>query len=412
MARKLDISGRSTLSKDGLIDAIMKRQARSRKPLFGRGTAKAKTSKKAGASKKATTKKAAPKKAATKKATATKKAAPKKRAAAKKPAPRRRATRESALEAARTEAIVEHPLTAGEPYTPPAYPPRPTTEHHPHIPARYGEDHIALMVRDPYWLHTYWEVTPETLDELRGKLGKDWQGHRRVLRVFTFEAGTAPSEAVEGNGEDRYDIDLPPEVVSWYVNVGRPEHTYRVAVGIIDRRGTFHAIARSNAVITPRDQASHITDEEWANAPETFKRLYEMAAPMPVQHTHSSADMGMLLRDRLQADWSSGMLASMGSGSHAGGAPVRGFWFVVDAELIVYGATEPDANVTVQGQPVQLRPDGTFSLRFQLPDGTQVIDATAESADGVFRKTITPTVRRETTSTEMIENDKKQRARR
>ena len=68
--------------------------------------------------------------------------------------------------------------------------------------------------------------------------------------------------------------------------------------------------------------------------------------------------------------------------------------------------------MTVQGQPVQLRPDGTFSLRFQLPDGTQVIDATAESADGVFRKTITPTVRRETTSTEMIENDKKQRARR
>jgi hypothetical protein len=96
-------------------------------------------------------------------------------------------------------------------------------------------------------------------------------------------------------------------------------------------------------------------------------------------------------------------------GSMASGVPLRpeaeraDFWFVLDAELIVYGATEPDARVTVQGRPVALRPDGTFTLRFQLPDGTQVIDATAVSSDGVFRKTVTPTVRRETHATEMIE---------
>ena len=40
----------------------------------------------------------------------------------------------------------------------------------------------------------------------------------------------------------------------------------------------------------------------------------------------------------------------------------RGFWLNVNAELIVYGATEPDALVTIGGQPIQLRPDGIHGL--------------------------------------------------
>jgi uncharacterized protein len=64
--------------------------------------------------------------------------------------------------------------------------------------------------------------------------------------------------------------------------------------------------------------------------------------------------------------------------------------------VIVYGATEPDAAVTFQGRPVQLRPDGTFSFRFSLPDGKFVFDARAVSADGLEERVITPTVQRTT----------------
>jgi len=67
------------------------------------------------------------------------------------------------------------------------------------------------------------------------------------------------------------------------------------------------------------------------------------------------------------------------SGGEAPGA--RGFWFNVNAELIVYGATEPDASVTVGGRPVTLRPDGTFSCRFALPDGEYELSVVAVSAD-------------------------------
>jgi len=60
----------------------------------------------------------------------------------------------------------------------------------------------------------------------------------------------------------------------------------------------------------------------------------------------------------------------------------KGFWFNVNAELIVYGATEPDATVSIGGRKIKLRPDGSFSYRFALPDGNYEIPVVAVSADG------------------------------
>ena len=60
----------------------------------------------------------------------------------------------------------------------------------------------------------------------------------------------------------------------------------------------------------------------------------------------------------------------------------RGFWLNVNAELIIYGATEAEAAVTIGGRAVVLRPDGTFSARFALPDGIFELPVTAVSVDG------------------------------
>jgi hypothetical protein len=78
----------------------------------------------------------------------------------------------------------------------------------------------------------------------------------------------------------------------------------------------------------------------------------------------------------------SGAVSSLGS--PLGGVPSRhkGFWFNVNAELIVYGATEKDATVTIGGRRIRLRPDGSFSYRFSLPDGCHQLPAVAVSADG------------------------------
>jgi hypothetical protein len=54
----------------------------------------------------------------------------------------------------------------------------------------------------------------------------------------------------------------------------------------------------------------------------------------------------------------------------------------VNAELIIYGSTEPDARVSIGGRPIRLRPDGTFSYRFALPDGAYELPVVAIARDG------------------------------
>lgn len=67
-------------------------------------------------------------------------------------------------------------------------------------------------------------------------------------------------------------------------------------------------------------------------------------------------------------------------------APGKSFWFNVNAELIIYGATEPDAHVSIGGRAIKLRPDGTFSYRFALPDGAYSLPITATAAHGDQRR--------------------------
>ena len=79
----------------------------------------------------------------------------------------------------------------------------------------------------------------------------------------------------------------------------------------------------------------------------------------------------------------------------------RSFWFVLKTELVVSGATDPGARVTVQGVQVPLRADGTFSLRLPLPDGKQVVDANAVSVDGLSERIVAQVITRVTTSSEL-----------
>jgi hypothetical protein len=60
----------------------------------------------------------------------------------------------------------------------------------------------------------------------------------------------------------------------------------------------------------------------------------------------------------------------------------RKFWMIGDAELIVYGATEPDATLTIGGRPVQLNSDGTFRFQMSFQDGLIDFPIQAVAADG------------------------------
>ena len=73
------------------------------------------------------------------------------------------------------------------------------------------------------------------------------------------------------------------------------------------------------------------------------------------------------------------------------------FFFEIGADLIVYGRTEPDATVWLGNKKVALRPDGTFTLRYALPDGNIPFDFTAVSFSKEHQRKITTAVERKKT---------------
>ena len=68
----------------------------------------------------------------------------------------------------------------------------------------------------------------------------------------------------------------------------------------------------------------------------------------------------------------------------------------MEVELVAYGQTVPDGYVTLSGEPVKLRPDGTFVVRLPFPDRRQVLPALAKSRDGSHQRTIVIAVERNT----------------
>lgn len=254
------------------------------------------------------------------------------------------------------------------------------------LPLTYGQDLIVLQVRDPWWMHAYWEVTNVTWDRLKNQLGDNFYSAKKVLRVYDVSN-------INFNGKNAhkfFDIEVGIEATSWYINAQEAGRSWCVDLGLRLPNGEFITIVRSNIVGTPLDSPSWITDEEWMIPEEMFARLYGMGFGFG-----QSSAVGKTWAERLkQGSLSSGGLASMTSPGKV--SKERKFWMWVDCELIVYGATEPDAKVTVQGKEIKLRPDGTFTFRYALPDGKQVIPVKAVSHDEIEEHAITPSVVRET----------------
>jgi hypothetical protein len=132
----------------------------------------------------------------------------------------------------------------------------------------------------------------------------------------------------------------------------------------------------------------------------------------------TAVEMGALSSEQLSSAWSSswsglefglsswGELISESSlfsavgaswGGESFGVTQREFFMHVNAEVIFYGGTHPEAKVTVAGQPIQLQPDGTFRYHFIFPDRDFEIPIVAVSPDGKETRSAMLFFRRETT---------------
>lgn len=130
----------------------------------------------------------------------------------------------------------------------------------PELPRSYGLDRLVLMVRDPYWLYAYWEITATRMEEITSRYGPQvWDDSRAVLRVYDVTG-------VEFNGINAlrfFDCSLNDHSESWHINVPEANRTYCVDMGRLFPDGTFITILRSNSVTTPRDTLSDNLDEQW-----------------------------------------------------------------------------------------------------------------------------------------------------
>ncbi len=375
LAKKKRISVSESMLKADIVDTVFgrlssgtgkaKTKARAKTKIKARVKAKVKAKAKAKTKVKAKTK---PK---TKAEARTKSKVKSKKKAKRAPAPKKgwdngRTIRQKAVAG-------KYELTAG----PVTMPPVESME----IPADYGVTRMVAVAKDPSWLFSYWEITAERFMQLEKKFGAEWTKCTMALRIY--DRGT----------EDYFDIGIGYEARVWYIGVA-PGGRYQVAIGVLTPGGKFVMIAESAIVETPRGRVSDRIDEQWLIPDDVYDRIFAASGGYEVTAGGGSAEMRKMLEVRLEEQLSSGAVSSFGSGELMPEEKERGFRLRVATELILYGATEPDARVTIQGKLVKLRRDGTFTARFALPDGTIDIPVTAVSGDGAEERTIDTDVKK------------------
>jgi hypothetical protein len=251
------------------------------------------------------------------------------------------------------------------------------------------KDRVVLMVRDPYWLHVIWHVTRTTVMRAQAAMAEHWHTARPILRLLEVDAGPTTSTAEKIVRE----IEIHGGVQNWYVDAPNPPHSYRIELGYRSQSGKFFTIARSNMVTTPAPGSSDSIDENWNAVAKDYEKIYALSGGY--NEERSSGELQELFEERLRRPMGPAS-AKYGVGAERLLNRHKDFQFAVDAEIIIYGATSTDARVTLGGEPVKLRNDGTFTVRMALPDKRQVIPAVAASADGVEQRTIVLAVERNT----------------
>ncbi len=298
------------------------------------------------------------------------------------------------------------------------------------LPEAYGTQRLLLTARDPYWLYASWDLTRDQLKK-HNSLSRD--GHL-VLRLYINSARGTPIN----------EIHVHPESRHWFVHAGRGSTRYVAELGYYSRKGEWVTVSHSKATLTPPDTLSEDTSVRFTTIPIEipFRQLVELvkdvvrestplveaiqelrAAEYPALPDKKTAvstswtpaqekalaevvsmdmvrrvwvgslEITELIRRKLVHEISSATAAQfsqpvpLASGISSISSPFggmeknRGFWFNVNAELIIYGATEPSAEVTIGGRVIKLRSDGSFSYRFALPDGSYDLPITATSED-------------------------------
>ncbi|MCY7368277.1 MAG: DUF4912 domain-containing protein [Chamaesiphon sp.] len=309
------------------------------------------------------------------------------------------------------------------------------------LPAGYGDSRIVLLPRDPQWAYAYWDIPIEHKNELRSH-----GGQQLALRIY--DVTDINIEHQSPHSIQEYPIDEMAR--EWYIPIPVSDRSYTIDIGYRCGDGRWLVLARSESVgippvypsdwiedifitvpweeelvgkkfvelVVPRNQAAEAGAAAVDNVTEknaVYNRIFGMS-----ESTESLRINGSIYGSMQQSplDSVSSFIFPSGagmwslpttSGVNMSGVGMSGigidaaerqrqFWLIADAELIVYGATEPDATVTIGGRQIKLNPDGTFRYQMSFQDGNIDYPIIAVAKDGEQQRSVHMTFDRSTPS--------------
>ena len=263
---------------------------------------------------------------------------------------------------------------------------------------------VVFLPRDPEWAYVFWQIS-EVDREKAQSLG----AIKLCLRLYDA-TGTGDVKLNQGTLRE---ITVDSYSTEWYLPIPLSDRDYKVELGY--KYGfqwmslAFSSVSRvpgshpSEQVLdkfvpfnlegTSSETAETIPTSQGQEVNGLHERLYQAATNYPIRRKVGSEEfmedmnsktLKSNLTDSGAGQWSSGL-----NESGIGNVKNRSFWLVADAELIVYGATDPSAKLTIGDEEIPLAADGTFRLQVPFRDGTQKYEIKAVDSFGEQDKSIT-----------------------
>lgn len=123
-----------------------------------------------------------------------------------------------------------------------------------YLPLGYNDNKIILLVRDPYCLFAYWEISNEKRNNFVKQFGENsWNNSRSVIKLVNITRNKV--EYVEVNDY----------ASNWYINVNEPNCIFHAELGRMFSDNFFISLVTSNSVHTPSDTMSNTESILFAN---------------------------------------------------------------------------------------------------------------------------------------------------
>ena len=258
-------------------------------------------------------------------------------------------------------------------------------------------DRLVLMVRDPFWLHAFWEISAKTMERAKVSLGHLWYTSIPVLRLFRLSA--------DGTGAPKRQLvrDVPVHggVSNWYLDVTNPPSTFIVELGYLTREKKFHPTLSSNIVETPQQQVIdelEKLDGNWKGVADDLGRVFKLSSG-----EGNSQELKEVMEEQLGRPMSPQLLSRYRVAKQGHLEKTRrNFRFDAEVDVIIHGKAETNVQVTIRNEPVTVNADGTFAVRFALPEKRHLFPIEAEGSDGVEMQRVILTLERNTRILETV----------